>query len=907
MNKTLRYSLAAALSVAAITTAFLCRNGQQKSYYEPREEKPISYAHHDKEEGGARMIGEALKYMAAMRANEITGKVDPADVRRAKEQIAAHAGKQYKSRLPLLWKESGPDNVGGRTRAFMIDRNNNQVLYSGGVSGGLWKSANGGNSWYKINDNQENLAVVSITQTADGTIYYGTGEGAIPFNSANANEGTMIEGEGVFKSTDNGQTFTQLNNTRNFRSVLDMASHPSENIVFMGNELGLYYSDNGGDNWNRITAVLGTVTELKMDPNGTLFVNSRGFIYRSDDPTNNASYQSVLSVPGMNRMEFAIAHSDNNYVYAVASRTDNYFGGLYRSTDNGKTWELIQPGGSEFFTPLSSDLSAQGGYDLCLGVDPGNKDRVFIGGVDFAEWTPQKGAYEVASLFESPTNPLYIHADKHAITFDTKSTPPIMYVSTDGGTYKSTNAGLTRFRPVNNGYSTIQYYGVAGGRDGIVLAGSQDNGTHYINKQGSTPQQGVEVLGGDGFRTAISKYNNNIFFMESYFGSIWRSSNRGRNNAQMFNGESRIPTRSRGSSFDLNSDFNTEFTLWEKDVETSRFFVSTPTGIWMATNPTNFNEPPVWFRVAGRNRSYHNIDVSKDGNHLFAGRSGEVIRVSGLNKAIFTTEALPVSDQISDSLVLTDITSNLPRGRFITDVEVDQNDPNRVMVTLGNYGNTQYVYITENALDETPTWRSVQGSGANGLPAFPVYDAEFSESPGQQNVVILGTEFGIWATSNISASSPVWQEQNGAIDMSGNAAVFPRVPVYELSQVSEDPNQSVDMILYAGTHGRGVWETGWRLSSVEDNKTLKTASIKAYPNPANQGYTYLSLYTSEAASLHITVADLSGKVVHSENIRTLAARETKLKLQTSEWKNGAYVVSVKGAHYSGSSRILVMN
>lgn len=895
MKKKLLISLSL-LSVAAVSFLISQRfNG--KEYYQPRESAA-------NQEYAPQMIGEAMKFYAQMRANQITGKVDPEDVELVRAQIASLEGKLHKSSLPLLWKESGPDNVGGRTRAFLIDKDNNQVLYQGAVSGGLWKSENGGNSWYKINDAQENLAVISITQAIDGAIYYGTGEGAIPFNDANGTEGTFIEGEGVYKSTDGGKTFTMLNSTRNWKSTLSMGSDPKNNVIYAGNEIGFHFSTDGGNTWTRVANIGGGVTCITVDPEGVVLVNRGGFIYRSETPTNAGSYTATLTEPGFNRMEMAFAHSDRNYVYAGASRTDNFWGGLYRSTDNGKTWEKIHPGRTEFFTPLSSDLSAQGGYDLCIGVDPSNKNRVFIGGVDFAEWTPEKGAYEVASLFQSPTNPFYIHADKHRITFDTRSNPPIMYVSTDGGTFKTTDASLSRYREINNGYATIQYYGVAGAADGSVLAGSQDNGTHYINKKGSTPLAAVEVLGGDGFRTAISQYNNDIFFMETYFGGIWRSANRGRNNSQFFNASSRIPTRARGAStFDLESDFNTAFKLWERNKDESRFFVSVPTGIWMATNPTNFVNPPEWFRIANRNRTYHYIEASKDGDHVFACRSGEVIRISGLNKAIFTTEALPVANQVSDSLTVVDITSNLPRGRFITDVEVDPNDPNRLIVTFGNYGNNTYIYYTDNALDPAPTWRSIQGN----LPFFPVYCAEFSEANGQSNTIILGTEFGIYSTSNVTVSSPSWIEQNNAVDITGKTAVFPRVPVYELVQVRENMTGPSEIILYAGTHGRGVWETGWRLSSIRETSAKAKVLLNAYPNPASGGELNMTFTTAQNDEILVRMADLTGKVVYTTKIRASAGVESKLRIPVNNLSSGTYLVSLEGARYKSSSKVMVMN
>ena len=74
----------------------------------------------------------------------------------------------------------GPDNVGGRTRAILIDKDNSNLIYAGGVSGGLWKSNNAGLTWNIIpgTDQLEFSGVVSTCQTSNGDIYFGTGEGA---------------------------------------------------------------------------------------------------------------------------------------------------------------------------------------------------------------------------------------------------------------------------------------------------------------------------------------------------------------------------------------------------------------------------------------------------------------------------------------------------------------------------------------------------------------------------------------------------------------------------------------------------------------------------------------------------------------------------------------------------------
>ena len=90
------------------------------------------------------------------------------------------------------------------------------------------------------------------------------------------------------------------------------------------------------------------------------------------------------------------------------------------------------------------------------------------------------------------------------------------------------------------------------------------------------------------------------------------------------------------------------------------------------------------------------------------------------------------SNTIAPELVLTNIKSNLP-SRTITSIEVDDNNPKRVIVTMGNYGNSSYVYITEDADAASPTWRSIQGT----LPRFPVYDAEINVEREKKIVPIL--------------------------------------------------------------------------------------------------------------------------------------------------------------------------
>jgi hypothetical protein len=93
-------------------------------------------------------IAGYAEYLKSIRANEVTGAVSDADIEAVQAEIKTQRNVQFKADWPLTWEFRGPDNVGGRTRCLVIDKDNPQVLYSGGVSGSVFKSSNGGASWY---------------------------------------------------------------------------------------------------------------------------------------------------------------------------------------------------------------------------------------------------------------------------------------------------------------------------------------------------------------------------------------------------------------------------------------------------------------------------------------------------------------------------------------------------------------------------------------------------------------------------------------------------------------------------------------------------------------------------------------------------------------------------------------
>jgi hypothetical protein len=884
MNK--KHYLLGIATLAIIGSVALQNLTSSKEYYKPVEETTFQSP-----------FG-ASEYIHSLKANQHTNKINPADVEAVLMQM--NQAKMHKSDFPIDWESAGPDNIGGRTRAIHIDRNNNNILYAGAVSGGLYKSINKGGSWYAVNDHAENLNVCAITQTADGTLYYGTGE-SFATGPGGSELGTPgFPGNGIYKSTDGGETFTHLSSTSGYTYTNRMVAHPTNNVVFAATNSGLRYSDDGGDTWKIARA--GNARDVIIDKNGTLLVYAANRIYRSTDPTNNSSYIAVTGITSTGtRTSMAVSESDPNYIYAVVvangivvegTTLNNALYGIFQSTDNGVSFTQIVGKANQYFQPFSRNATGgQGSYDQAIGVHPTDKERIFIGGIGFAEWSKSKGPQIVGNQNDSRSNPYGIHSDKHVIVFDSKSNPPIMYVGHDGGITKSTNSQLNNYVTINNGYQTTQFYGIAASRDGKIVGGTQDNSTILVDGQGSTPQAGYEIWGGDGFKAEISQKNNNVFFVLSQYGRMGRTLNGGGTPASIW--DSRITPEFLNPSTP-NNIFNTPIRLWEGDsLADNNLFYALNGAVWMARDATT-SPSPTWYKIASTGFNPHVMEITEDGAHLFVSglNNSSIIRIDGLRKANFDTAEIVGLNEISDSITAVSVRGNLP-SRTITDIEVDINNPNRVIVTMGNYGNTSFVYRTLNALDASPTWTSIQGT----LPRFPVYDAEINYA--NPNEIILGTEFGIWATTNGNAGTPSWTEQNQG---------FPKVPVFEMRQVEiSEKDQNGNYVwrtgpkLYAGTHGRGIFKTSEFLTSVPKSN-IQTVTMDVYPNPANSFVAY-KMSASVRGNVNYQILDLQGRVVLSGSHNALGQTDINI----SNLKMGSYILSVTGNNFKASSKFIKFN
>ena len=517
----------------------------------------------DKDAGAAGM----MQYFFNARKNPATNNMDYAAMLKTDQQIAKmNALHKTTGSLGCYWNNLGPSNTGGRTRAILFDKKDpsGQTIFAGGVSGGLWKSVNGGNTWDSINDVLPNICVSCIAQDDSGNIFIGTGEGFSLYYQGQAFS-TGILGGGMFESRDDGASFNQVkatvpsapnNDAIAWAYINRIAINPTNpSIIYAATNAGLWISQDGGNSFalattNTTSKLSGNTLDVKISNDGQIVVacyNGTGYYaIPSVSNTNftmihNSGY-GLLPSTGGGRIEFAIAPSNSNYIYASLIGPNDNFLGIYMtltgvSSGKGGEWIEIGPGGSKSFDPYGEpggSLTGQGTYDNAIGVSPTNPGLAFFAGTTLWSWTQvaagdSTGNWSSISVyFGYEGDPLYVHPDIHAIVFNPNNSSTI-FIGCDGGLYRSGDGGSS-WTSQNRNYNVTQMYAVACApwvtKQGEgVIGGTQDNGTPYISGTQFFNRDAVDLGGGDGGQSAISAINPNAYYVSSDFNSLLRSAN----------------------------------------------------------------------------------------------------------------------------------------------------------------------------------------------------------------------------------------------------------------------------------------------------------------------------------------------------------------------------------------------
>jgi hypothetical protein len=756
---------------------------------------------------------------------------------------------QTRSAPPIVWNERGPDNVGGRTRAILVDKTNPNNVFAGSVGGGLWRLNNANTAtphWTQVNDFFNNLAVSCIAQNPITTteMYFGTGEGF--FNSYG------LRGLGIWKSTNSGANWVQLastNNNEDFYFVNKIVITKTGTLLaatgvgyaegWSGNG-GIMRSTDGGLTWTRTLS--SSTHDLELAANGHIYAacTSVGMYKSTDDGQNWVLQTGGLPTVDFERIELATAPSNANVVYAIYDFGYNDQR-IFKTIDGSTTWIAKTTPVVNGFETMAS---GQGWYDLIAAVDPNNPSRLYVGGIGIFmsdnsgdTWTHIGGHY-TGSINQ-------IHPDQHAIVFQEGSSS-VIYFGNDGGIYRTSNGdvALPATKAINKGYNVTQYYAAAlhpNPGSNYFLAGAQDNGTQKYQVWGVNTT--TEATGGDGTychidqdnpKIQITSYQNNEINVSKDSGATWSYIGGGGNRLFFIN-----PTDYDDATNVLYGPYESGEFFYVTEIGTNNNFYSQTVTEFNNTKPTAVKVSP---NVA--NRIY------------FALRDGQIIRID---------------DAHSSSRSITVMGKPVSGSGWVSSIEVKEGDENYMIMTFSNYG----VESVWSSTDAGLNWINVEGN----LPNMPIRCAIFA--PDGSGKVLLGTELGVWMNDNaLSAVGTIWSPINTGL---------PNVRVDMLLKRKSGNNS--DKLVLAATHGRGVYSTNSFFSAlptftcdVPQATGIKVNNIKG--TTASLVWDFTSAATSYTVQYREAATTTSVRTSRIPSLSNVKQIRTNKGLQYA-WTNGS--------------------
>jgi len=295
------------------------------------------------------------------------------------------------TQVSKLWKPLGPFDVpayyggAGRLNCIEFSPVDSKTIYVGSPSGGFWISNNFGATWRTTTDKLPVIGVtdIAINKQEPNIIYIATGDG--DFNDTYS--------LGVLKSTDGGDTWntTGLGNnlgfyTSNMRAISRLVINPlNPNILIAASSIGLYYTSDAGNTWKM--AISGNFKDIAFKPGNpsVVYAASDRRLYTSLNGGSSYLLNTSLKLSSTSaRIAIAVTEADPNYVYLVAANaSDQGFGGLFRSTDGGQSFELRSNSPNILgWSGEGSDKGGQAWYDLSITASDIDKEIIFVGGVN---------------------------------------------------------------------------------------------------------------------------------------------------------------------------------------------------------------------------------------------------------------------------------------------------------------------------------------------------------------------------------------------------------------------------------------------------------------------------------------------------------------------------------------------
>ena len=748
------------------------------------------------------------------------------------------------------WRPVGPANMSGRITDIEVDPRNTKVYYVAAAAGGIWKTVNNGVTFFPIFDRERVISMgdIALAPSNPEIIYAGTGE--------EDSRNSISPGGGVYKSTDGGKTW-KLMGLEKTQAIGRIVVHPTDpNIVYVAAlgaiwntnpERGLYKTTDGGQTWQNVKFISDRAgfVELAMhptDPNtlwaaswerirGPYFLKSGGpgsALWKTTDAGRTWTQVRGTGFPTqqLGRIGLDVSPSNPQVIYAMieadtnpnplkrgerpdTSRRQRLNSGLYRTTDGGATWALMQ----------RNEGDARPFYYSQVRVDPKNPDRVY--------WMSSVFRFSDDGGKTARRGALSIHTDWHGMWIN-PADPDHFIIADDGGVAVTYDKGGTY--DFINTTALGQFYAVSYDmqKPYRVCGGLQDNGSwcgpsRTASRFGIMNEDWFNVGGGDGFYTAQDPVEPDVIYSESQGGRISRLDLRTNRRVSIRGGgfgrgrsmfeDSLIVARgdtTRPETPDITRELSRLRERAKLDSTSQmRFNWNTPfflsgharTTIYAAGNRV----------IKSSDRGDHFFPISPD----LSARDTMKLRVStsatgGITAdntgaetfgTITTLAESPIRPGIlwagtddgkvwvtrNDGGAWEDVTTRfpgVPAGTYVTRVTPSGFDTATVYVTFDGHRTGDFKPYVYASTDFGRTFRSISSNLPTGGPDFVHV---IVEDPANRDLLFVGTDVGVYMSASRGAA---WQKF-----MTG----LPTVPVHDLKIHPRDRE------LIAGTHGRSIW------------------------------------------------------------------------------------------------------
>ncbi len=870
-------------------------------------------------------------------ADPATGKI-PAGIAFLERQFAQDLPAAVQERSGGDWVERGPWNVGGRTRALAFDVTNENRILAGGVSGGLWLSEDGGQSWQRKTPLNAHPGCVSIAQdTRPGhtnTWYYLTGE--YLGNSASGGAAFYL-GDGMFKSTNGGNTWAPVTSTDDgnqqafnsewqatYRVVTDPTAPDNQNIVYVLALNTVFRSTNGGTSW---TDVLGGIDAPPYSYYGDLVISSAGVLYATFSSqgsqkgiwrsTNGTAWTNITpaNFPAeYGRIVAGINPNNENEVYFLGSTPGSGHYNQYIDSDDWTSlWKYTYLGGdgagangtwedrSMNLPDMGTEFdrfASQGGYDLVVKVQPGT-NHVFVGGTNIyrstdafttSDNTTHIGGYKPGTYL--PYFELYPnhHPDIHDLLF-LPSNPNVLFSASDGGIHRTddSNAPTVAWTPLNRGYRTTQFYTAIIDKnapgDNTLIGGLQDNGNFFVNSSDPTAFW-KQTVNGDGSYGAVAP-DKAFYILSIQQGRVAKCNLDGQGNVTAYQRIDPVG-RVKGNYLFINplaldpSDANVLY-LPAGD----RFYRQDMLGSiqlnneWdsISTGWTQFPDTLTQFNDADGEHAFTAVAVSQNSpaHRVYLGTSrNKIFRIDNAHTGTPTMTVLP--------------SPNSGNTGYINCIAVDPENADRVVVVYSNYS----VYSIHLSTNGGQNWQKVGGNleatlgGAGNAPS--IRWLSILPFPDGTRKYFCATSVGLFSADTLklhAANQPGTQWTLESPDLIGS------------NVVSFVDARASDGLVVAATHGNGMFSANFA-PSVGSHEPASKVTVKVWPNPATDRVRF-EFPGSGTESAEVRLFDRAGKMVRRSrltpgneqvDLRDLASGIYLYELQGKGWKSSGKVVKM---------------